>query len=248
MKRKLFFIYLLLLPLLCFAELNIPKRIYGSIPYANSKKLYEIQVGAFKNILNGAKYISILERNGLSPVYEQYLDFTRVKITGIPAKEVRIYLVKMKQMGFEEVIIREEPAEYIEEIMEEEIIEEEIIEEVIEETPEELVVDNDSLCRTWVIANSDKTEHNGFYMSFSDDGTYIITKSSGESVVAKWRWYDEPVEFEYSHNNWRSYGRARIVKLDNTSLLFNDSGFNILGNGYSTLGKDTTYELTPINN
>ena len=257
MKRILFFSCLLFLPLICFSELNIPRKIYGVIPHANSDRLYEIQVGAFKNIRNGAKYISILEENRYVPVFERYRDFTRVKITGIPASEVRNYLVKMKRMGFDEVIIREdtteyilaeeEPEEIIEEIIEEEI-EEEIIEEIIEETPEPVVIDIDIFCRTWVVVNSDNADYIGYYMLFSDDGTYLITNANGESYVAKWRWHDELNEFEYSHNNWRSYVRIKINKLDQTTLIFNDPGHNILGNGYSPLGKDISYELAPLYN
>jgi hypothetical protein len=248
----------------------MPRKIYGGIPNVNSTKLYEIQVGAFKNIKNGEKYILILQRNGYIPVYEQYLDFTRVKITGIPAKEVRSHLIKMKQMGFDEVIIREDSTRHIiidvpepepepepeiepEPEPEEEI--EEIIEEIIyeEEEPEITLepkkIDIDIFCRTWKIVSSDKDEHNGYIMIFSDDGTYLITNANGDAYTANWRWHgDEYDEFEYSHNNWRSYGRAKINKLDQGSLSFNDPGYNILGSGFSTIGKETVYDLVPIYN
>ena len=85
-------------------------------------------------------------------------------------------------------------------------------------------------------------------MLFSNDGTYLITNTNGESIVAKWRWYDEYKEFEYTHNNWRSYGRAEINLLDQNFLIFNDPGYNILGNGYSTIRKDALYELVPLDN
>ena len=260
-KRNIIFIYLLFLSAFCFSQQNIPRKIYGQIPNINSTKLYEIQIGAFKDIRNAEKYIAILERNGFIPVYEQYLDFTRVKITGIPAREIRQYLIKVKQMGFDEVIIREDTTKYIieeepEEEPEEEIFEEEIEEEVIEEIIEEAVIeetpepiDRDILCRTWVIVKSDTGKYTEYIMIFSDDGTYLITNTNGESYLANWRWYsDEHEGFEYTHNNWQSYGRVIIQKLNQSSLIFIDPGYNILGYGHSTIGKDAAYELAALDN
>jgi hypothetical protein len=248
MKRNIIFIYLLFLSAVCFSQQNMPRKIYGSIPNVNSTKLYEIQIGAFEDIRDAEKYIAILKRNGFIPVYEQYLHFTRVKIAGITAKEIRSYLIKVKQMGFDAVIIREDNTQYIiEEEPEEEIIEELIMEEtVIEETPEPIIRDRDIFCRTWRIVNSDKTEYIGYIMLFANDGTYLITNANGESFVAKWRWHDEYKEFEYTHDNWRSYGRVSVDKLDQNSLTIIDPGFNILGRGHSTIRKDVIFELVPI--
>jgi hypothetical protein len=245
----------------CFSQQNMPGKIYGPIPDVNSTKLYEIQVGAFKITKNADDYALILKRGGLDPVYEQYLDYTRVKITGITAQEIKSYLIKIKQLGFDEVIIREDSTQYtVIEEPEPEIEpepepepEEEIIFEFEEEEPEIIMeppkIDRDIFCRTWVVVNSDKGEHVGYFMLFSDDGTYLITNTKGESFVAKWRWHDdEHTEFEYTHDNWRSYGRVSINQLDENSLIFTDPGFNILGRGHSTIRKDTIYELVPIEN
>ena len=265
MKRNIIFIYLLFLSVFCFSQQNMPRKIYGSIPNVNSTKLYEIQVGAFKIIKNADDYASILKRGGLNPVYEEYLDFTRVKITGITAKEIRSYLIKIKQLGFDEVIIREDSTKYtvikepepeiepepepepeIEYEPEEEIFFEEEEPEITMEPPK---IDKDIFCRTWSVVNSDKDEHVGYFMLFSDDGTYLITNTKGESFVAKWRWHDgEHIEFEYTHDNWRSYGRVSINVLDEKSLIFTDPGFNILGRGHSSIRKDTIYELVPVDN
>ena len=250
MKRNIIFIYLLFLAGFCFSQQNMPRKIYGQIPDINSTKLYEIQVGAFKIIKNADDYALILRRGGLDPVYEEYLDFTRVKITRIPAREIRSYLIKIKQLGFDEVIIREDSTPCNEPEPEPEIEpEEELVFEAEEPeiTPEPL--SRDIFCRTWKIVNSDKVEYIGYFMLFSNDGTYLITNTKGETVVAKWRWHDnEHTEFEYTHDNWRSYGRVGINELDENSLIFNDPGYNILGRGHSTIRKDTIYELVPIEN
>jgi hypothetical protein len=263
MKRIIILIYLLFLAAFCFSQQNMPRKIYGGIPNANSTKLYEIQIGAFEKMENAKKYIAILEKNGYIPVYEQYLHFTRVKITGISAKEIRSYLIKVKQMGFDAVIVREdstprpvvnepepeepepeiEPEEEIEEIIQE-IIVEAVKPEITPEPPKK--IERDIFCRTWVIVSSDKAEYIGYIMLFSEDGSYLITNTKGEPFVAKWRWHNELAAFEYTHDNWRSYGRVDISELDNNSLIFTDPGFNILGNGYSTVRKDVVFKLVPI--
>jgi len=240
--------------MLCFAQQNLPKKIIGEIPSISSDKLYLIQVGAFKISENADDYAAMLKQGGLTPVYESYLDYTRVMITGITAKQVVSLLMKLKELGFDEVIIREDNThEIVEEYVEpepepepEEIVieEEEIIEETIPVTRK-----RDIFCRTWVIVNSDKADYHGFIILFSDDGTLLITDTTGESHVSKWRWYGNVYEeFEYTHNNWKSYGRATIHDLDETTLTFNDSGYNVMINGHSSLGKDVNYELVPIEN
>ena len=260
MKRYIMFIYLLSLSAFCFSQQSMPGKIYGQIPNSNSAKLYEIQVGAFKILKNAEDYALILKKGGMSPVYEQYLDYTRVKITGIAAPEVRSYLTRIKQLGFDEVIIRESsvpcttvnkpepgPKPKPEPKPEPEPEEELTVEaEEPETAPEPRNIDRDVLCRTWKIVNSNKGDYIGYIMVFSDDGTYLITNTTGETFVAKWRWHDEHAAFEYTHDNWRSYGRVSVHGLDQGSLTFNDPGFNILGEGYSTIRKDVVYELIPV--
>ena len=108
MKRFFIVINLLFLSVYCFSQQNMPGRIIGQIPNNNSAKLYQIQVGAFKLIHNAEAVHFKLKREGFIPVYEKYFDYTRVKITGISANQVSNYLTKLKQIGFEEVIIRED--------------------------------------------------------------------------------------------------------------------------------------------
>jgi hypothetical protein len=86
----------------------MPGKIIGRIPDVSSTKLYQIQVGAFKNFQNAENVNLRLKKEGYSPVYEKYLDLTRVMITEIPAAQITRNLIKIKQMGFDEVIIRED--------------------------------------------------------------------------------------------------------------------------------------------
>ena len=110
MKRVFFVINLLFISMLCFPQQNIPRKIIGQIPKSNSSKLYQIQVGAFKVSKNAENTSARLSREGFNPVYEKYLDFTRVMVTGIPANQIQSYLTRIKQIGFDEVIIREDTA------------------------------------------------------------------------------------------------------------------------------------------
>ena len=108
MKRFLFTIGLLFISYYCFSQQNIPSRIIGKIPNNNSKQTYQIQVGAFK-IAHNAHNVSLRLRSaGFNPVHESYINLTRVLIPNIPAGQVRDHLVRIKSLGFDEVIIREE--------------------------------------------------------------------------------------------------------------------------------------------
>jgi hypothetical protein len=106
--RRFFLIGLLFLSGYCFSQQNIPGKIIGQIPSISSTKLYQIQVGAFKNNQNAETVYALLKRGGLTPVFEKYFDFTRVMIIGVSADRVPDYLARIKQMGFNEVIIREQ--------------------------------------------------------------------------------------------------------------------------------------------
>jgi hypothetical protein len=110
MKRVFFVINLLFISMLCFSQQNIPSRIIGQIPNSGSTKLYQIQVGAFKVNQNAENTSARLSREGLNSVFEKYLDFTRVIVTGIPASQIQNYLTRIKRIGFDEVIIREDTA------------------------------------------------------------------------------------------------------------------------------------------
>ncbi|MDR1177987.1 MAG: SPOR domain-containing protein [Spirochaetaceae bacterium] len=83
--------------------------IIGRIPNVDSTALYRIQVGAFKLRQNAEQVYERLNRLSLNPVYEQYLDFTRVIIGGIRAGDIALCLERIRSAGFNEVIIREAP-------------------------------------------------------------------------------------------------------------------------------------------
>ncbi|MDR2476571.1 MAG: SPOR domain-containing protein [Treponema sp.] len=108
MRRFLFFISLLFFPVLCFAQKDTPAKIIGKIPALESKKLYQIQVGAFKNIQNAERAFAKLKSVSFNPIYDNHLDFTRVIITGISARDIESCLNKIKPLGFGEIWIKED--------------------------------------------------------------------------------------------------------------------------------------------
>lgn len=111
MKSKVPGIFFVLINLFCIssfciAQQNLPSRIIGGIPGAGNRALYEIQVGAFLLEQNVVKTSNLLERNGYSPVFENFRDLTRVIIPQIPVNQIITHLEKLKRLGFDEVIIR----------------------------------------------------------------------------------------------------------------------------------------------
>jgi hypothetical protein len=101
-------ISLLFFSALCFAQESTTFNIIGRIPSSESTKLYRIQVGAFKNIQNAERVFITLRNASLNPIYDNYLDFTRVMVTGISAKDVAACLDKIQILGFREIWIRED--------------------------------------------------------------------------------------------------------------------------------------------
>jgi hypothetical protein len=110
MRRFLFFISLLFFSVLCFTQEDVAFKIIGKIPSAENSKLYRIQVGSFKNIQNAEKVFARLGGASLNPVYDNYLDFTRVMIAGISAGDIANFLNKIQMAGFHEVWITEDSA------------------------------------------------------------------------------------------------------------------------------------------
>jgi hypothetical protein len=110
--RRLFLVFsnLLFISFYCFAQQNLPARVIGKIPDKNSAAAYQIQVGAYIVEENAEEAIFRLKKNALNPASEQYLNFTRVMIKGIPANQVANFLAILKEAGFNEVIIREDTA------------------------------------------------------------------------------------------------------------------------------------------
>ena len=107
-RRIPIIIGMFLISIYCYSQQNIPSKIIGRLPNIQSTQTYQIQVGAFKVQQNANNVFLKLQSAGFNPTYESYLDYTRVLITNISAGQVWNYLVKIKSLGFDEVIIRED--------------------------------------------------------------------------------------------------------------------------------------------
>jgi hypothetical protein len=107
----------------------------------------------------------------------------------------------------------------------------------------------DLFCRTWKIMNCTKSEDIGKIILFSNAGTYLVTEINSKSWLSQWRWYGEKKEeFEYSHDNWQHYGRAKIIDLEKNYLKYFDTGYYRNISGYSSANLNYYYELEPITN
>ena len=108
----------------------------------------------------------------------------------------------------------------------------------------------DLFCRTWKVINCTRSESIGNYMFISNAGTYFFTTPDGEAnSLSRWRWHDDShTEFEYSHDNWAHYGRAKITDLTQNSLGFFDPGYNSIIPGYSKATLNYQYDLIPVQN
>ena len=111
MKRVFSIVNLLFISFLCFSQ-QIPGKIIGQIPNSNSTKQYQIQIGAFKVNQNAENASARLKKEGFNAVFEKYLDYTRVIVTEIPANQIQSYLTRIKRIGFNEVIIREDTVRF----------------------------------------------------------------------------------------------------------------------------------------
>ena len=316
MRRGFFVVILLFISMVCFPQQNMPRKIIGQIPNSNSTKLYRIQVGAFKVIWNAENTFSRLTREGFIPAYEKYNSYTRVMVTEIPANQIRNYLTRLKRIGFDEVIIREDTPRFaisekwevttpgsafvsFEFNQDNNYIAVENGETDIHfgkyTMPSKDVIDMDKLgvlrigrdnnngvdfsfspsgepgkemrltalkaermpentqtdifCRTWKVINCTRTESIGMFLFISNAGTYFFTMPGGEAnSMSKWRWYNNKTEeFEYTHDNWQHYGRAKIIELKRNYLKIFDPGFSFLTPGYSNAGLENYWELEPVN-
>jgi hypothetical protein len=295
----------------------MPRKIIGQIPNSNSTKLYQIQVGAFKIYQNAENASARLKREGFSPIYEKYNDFTRVIVAKIPANQVQNYLIRIKRIGFDEVIIREDirrggisekweittpgspyssfefnndynyivvensesdesmhfgkysiPSKDVIELLDFGVLkigpdnnqtdlsftpinepEKEIrlTASKAEKLPEN--ADTDIFCRTWKVVNCTNADYIGLLLFIFNAGTYFVTTSDGESnSMSQWRWYNNKTEsFEYSHDDWQYYGRAKIIELKRNYLKIYDPGYITITPGYSIGILDNYYELVPLN-
>jgi hypothetical protein len=106
----------------------------------------------------------------------------------------------------------------------------------------------DLFCRTWKVINCTNPEFIGNYLLISNTGTYFFTTPDGEShSLSTWRWYgDNHKEFEYSHELWEYYGRAKITSLTQNFLGIFDPGYLKITPGYSNAHMDVEWELVPV--
>jgi hypothetical protein len=109
MHRSFIFTALLFFPVLCFTQEGTTAfKIMGKIPSVESDKLFQIQVGAFKDIQNAERAFEMLNSASLNPVYDKYRDFTRVIAAGISTKDITACLGIVQALGFREIWIRED--------------------------------------------------------------------------------------------------------------------------------------------
>ena len=110
MKRSCILFGFLFLAVFIFSQQNSLPRIIGGFPFPDDGNLYQIQVGAYKIPQNAERASLGLIRVSLNPVYEQYMDFTRVMVKGVNYREIPLVLEKIKALGYSEVIIRVDTA------------------------------------------------------------------------------------------------------------------------------------------
>jgi len=117
----------------------------------------------------------------------------------------------------------------------------------VKESPMPNTPETNLFARTWEVVNSTDEEDVGMIFLFSIHGTYLVSRPDGTSFLSQRRWHNEERnEFEYSHDDWWSYGRARVTTLQQTSLIFADPGQYGFKKGYSTGDLELIQELTPV--
>jgi len=106
MNRSLIVTGLLFVSIAAFGQQVSNIKITGRVPPASENNLYQIQVGAFRLAPNAERAFQRLREASLDPVYEKYMDLTRVMVVGIRAADVPRYIERIKNIGFTEVLIR----------------------------------------------------------------------------------------------------------------------------------------------
>jgi len=99
-------INLLLVSAISFSQQNASITVTGNTSQIEDGKIYQLQVGSFKVTQNAERVFERLTNAAMYPSYEQYLDFTRVLIKGINARDVPLYIERIKNAGFSEVFIK----------------------------------------------------------------------------------------------------------------------------------------------
>ena len=104
--RRPFIVIMFFVSAFGFAQQNANITIIGTIPHAEDNRLYQIQVGSFKVAYNAERAFAKLRGRSLNPVYEPYMDFTRVLVKGIRARDVLLCIEQIKSAGFSEIFIK----------------------------------------------------------------------------------------------------------------------------------------------
>jgi len=217
-------VFLCVLAVSAFGQ-TLPSRIDGGIPPADSPDLYQIQVGAFRLERNRANTTNRLRGGGFNPIFEDFGDLTRVIISQVPANEIVSNLERIALLGFDHVIIRKETNDIS--------LSFSPVNEP-SEAPMPKDIETDLFTRAWKIIHRtgsglsrdgmEITETVGRIYLYSTNGTYMVT-SDDDSVVyiSHWRWVDgSREEFEYSHDNWQTYEKSKIVTLNENSLIITE--------------------------
>ena len=85
-----------------------PASLRGASPELGSGKLYRIQVGSYSVPRNAVDVFDRLRNSGLSPNYERHENFYRVVLANLRADEIPSIAQTLGNLGFREVIVREE--------------------------------------------------------------------------------------------------------------------------------------------
>ncbi|MCL2602234.1 MAG: hypothetical protein FWD91_05410 [Treponema sp.] len=325
MRQLVITIALLCISVFGYAQHNMPSTIRGRIPNPDSPTTHQIQIGAFLHSEGAGIAFDKLRKGGFNPVLVRFDTLHRVILSGISARQVVPYLVALKAIGFDSVIVREDsltrnnsrntpitekwvitereyqsfeftqdnnfivigrassragsspPPVYFGNYSTPQVniivmddfgtirivrrnndiidfyfspIDEPQVQMrfiAVKEKPLPRTPETDLFTKTWVVINSSEEESVGMIMLFSIHGTYLISRSDGESFVSQWRWHNEDhTEFEYSHTDWLRYGKAKINLLNKGLLSYSDTGFYPWIEGLSVGNLAWVFNLVPL--
>ena len=89
-----------------FTQQNDNFRVIGRVPNPSDNRLYQLQVGFFRNIQLAENVIHRLADENIVPSFETDGDYTRVVINDLRADEVPSYLSRIRSAGIPAVFIR----------------------------------------------------------------------------------------------------------------------------------------------
>ena len=106
MRRIFFTVFFILISSMLMAQQGTQPVIFGRVPAVDDSNLYQIQVGAFMVMEYAETAFDRLRAASLDPVYEEFMDFTRVIVRGIRASQAQLFMEKLYDIGFSEIFIR----------------------------------------------------------------------------------------------------------------------------------------------